>query len=58
MEGMCAIGWKPVGGIGIVQGVFRGEGFESLLVESLAVCREPRWNGIALRRSGKRHREN
>ena len=44
VEGMCAIGWKPVCGIGIVQGVFRGEGFESLLVESLAVCGEPRWN--------------
>ena len=58
MEGMCAIGWKPVCEIGIVQGVFRGEGFESLLVESLTVCREPRWNWIALTRSGKSHREN
>ena len=37
VESMCAIGWKQVGGIGIVQGILGGEGFESLLVESLAV---------------------
>ena len=37
VESMCAIGWKPVCGIGIMQGVL-SEGFEALLVEGVTVC--------------------
>ena len=39
MESMSAIGWKPVCRIGIMQRILGGEGFESLLIESLAVGR-------------------
>ena len=37
MESMCAIGWKPVRGIGIMQGVLSSESFEALLIEGLTV---------------------
>ena len=30
VESMCVIGWKPVCGIGIMQGVLSSKGFEGL----------------------------